>query len=508
MITQYTSALIPDSVVDGKFPKADEVRLAALGTQWRRLDSEMTSESSAVTAESRTVFANWTGSGADTAYGQITAVTKFASSVSNAGTTIAKGCAMASSYVANTKAGINVVLVHLDNLTKEQILIGLASPLLIPACPERILNLRTRAKSLISAYSEALIAAMAAIPFSVAVQPRPSGGTGSASSSASSSGAVEVSTTTSPPASGTGSSGGTASAGGKATTTGATPASNTAVSAGPITDGPASIVAGWTGGLAAFQVADVASAIAKAPQSKDPSKSPDATAKPSGADPASTDTSGTPGHASPGGSNPTGRAPATAPADGSGLMTDKGSLYTDMGQAAPQTLTPGATTAGAPGNGTLQPTVAQSITNQVVGTGSGHDVARSLDHVSSWTNPGPNSATPLTLQPAPSTPAAVAPPAGQAGVPLGGAGTTTGGQQSWTPAHPAGAGNPSPVPVSAPNPPPVGTVAAGGDTFGGPVTHDVAPAPVPLSCLSRPRRRSSRGHQEGRRTSRSRRVRR
>src|SRR5674476_1119 len=131
MIAQYTSPLIPASVVDGKFPQAGEDKLAGLGAQWLTVDAEMTSEAGSLAAQSRTVFANWTGSGADAAYAQIVAVTRFASSVSTAAATLGKGCQAAASYVANTKTGINVVLIQLDNLTKEQILVGLVNPLMI-----------------------------------------------------------------------------------------------------------------------------------------------------------------------------------------------------------------------------------------------------------------------------------------------------------------------------------------------------------------------------------------
>jgi len=75
--------------------------------------------------------------------------------------------------VTNTKNGINVVLIQLDNLTKAQILIGLADPLQIPICLIRIIELRKRARALISAYYDALTSAMGGIPFAVTIQPRP-----------------------------------------------------------------------------------------------------------------------------------------------------------------------------------------------------------------------------------------------------------------------------------------------------------------------------------------------
>jgi hypothetical protein len=40
MIAQYTSPLIPASVVDGKFPQANEDKLAGLGAQWLTVDAQ------------------------------------------------------------------------------------------------------------------------------------------------------------------------------------------------------------------------------------------------------------------------------------------------------------------------------------------------------------------------------------------------------------------------------------------------------------------------------------
>jgi len=304
MIAQYTSPLIPASVVDGKFPQAGEDKLAGLGAQWLTVDAAMTSEAGSLAAQSRTVFANWTGSGADAAYGQITAVTKFASSVSTAAATLGKGCQAAASYVANTKTGINVVLIQLDNLTKEQILVGLVNPLMIVTCMQTILELRTRAKAIISAYSDALMAAMAGIPFTVTIQPRPSGDISSTAAATAFSGDVQVSTSTSTSATGTGSTAGTAPTAGTASAAGT--GSATTIST-------ASTTGGWTGGLAAFQVANVAGVIAKVPQSTDASSSPDAGAKATGAGATPTGTSGTTGQqtGSSFGSTPSGTAPAT-----------------------------------------------------------------------------------------------------------------------------------------------------------------------------------------------------
>ena len=486
MIAQYTSSLIPASVVDGKFPQAGEDKLAGLGAQWLTVDAAMTSEAGSLAAQSRTVFANWTGSGADAAYGQITAVTKFASSVSTAAATLGKGCQAAASYVANTKTGINVVLIQLDNLTKEQILVGLVNPLMIVTCMQTILELRTRAKAIISAYSDALMAAMAGIPFTVTIQPRPSGDISSTAAATASSGDVQVSTSTSTSATGTGSTAGTAPTAGTASAAGT--GSATTIST-------ASTTGGWTGGLAAFQVANVAGVIAKVPQSTDASSSPDAGAKATGAGATPTGTSGTTGQqtGSSFGSTPSGTAPATVPTDGSGLMADKGTLYSDMGQTPPQTSTPDPTSATSGtgttpgGNAAVQPKLYQSITNQVVGNGSGHDVARSLDHASPWSTPGatPGGGTsPSAVQPTQSTSAAVTASTGQIGGPQGSSGTTSmgGAQQNWSSAsgHTVGGGNPTAsAPASTSNPTPVGTVAAGSDGPGATATiQNAAPGPV------------------------------
>jgi len=478
MIAQYTSPLIPASVVDGTFPQAGEDKLAGLGAQWLTVDAAMTSEAGSLAAQSRTVFANWTGSGADAAYGQIVAVTRFASSVSTAAATLGKGCQAAASYVANTKTGINVVLIQLDNLTKEQILVGLVNPLMIATCMQTILELRARARAIIRAYSEALTAAMAGIPFTVTIQPRPSGDIGSTAAATASSGDVVVSTSTS--ATGTRSTAGTAPAAGTGSAT---------------TTSTASTTDGWTGGLAAFKVANVAGFIAKVPQSTDASSSPDAGAKATEAGATPTGTSGTTGQqtGSSFGSTPGGTAPATVPTDGSGLMTDKGALYSDMGQTPPPTSTPDPTSAtagtGTPpgGNAAVQPKLYQSITNNIIGTGSAHDVAASLHHASPWTTPGatPGGGTsPSAVQPTQSTSAAVTASTGQIGGPQGSSGTTStgGAQQNWSSAsgHTVGGGNPTAsAPASTSNPTPVGMVAAGSDGPGASATiQNAAPGPV------------------------------
>jgi len=478
MIAQYTSPLIPASVVDGTFPQAGEDKLAGLGAQWLTVDAAMTSEAGLLAAQSRTVFANWTGSGADAAYGQIVAVTRFASSVSTAAATLGKGCQAAASYVANTKTGINVVLIQLDNLTKEQILVGLVNPLMIATCMQTILELRARARAIIRAYSEALTAAMTSIPFTVTIQPRPSGDIGSTAAATASSGDVVVSTSTS--ATGTRSTAGTAPAAGTGSAT---------------TTSTASTTDGWTGGLAAFKVADVAGFIAKVPQSTDASSSPDAGAKATEAGATPTGTSGTTGQqtGSSFGSTPGGTAPATVPTDGSGLMTDKGALYSDMGQTPPPTSTPDPTSATAGtgttpgGNAAVQPKLYQSITNNIIGTGSAHDVAASLHHASPWTTPGatPGGGTsPSAVQPTQSTSAAVTASTGQIGGPQGSSGTTStgGAQQNWSSAsgHTVGGGNPTAsAPASTSNPTPVGMVAAGSDGPGASATiQNAAPGPV------------------------------
>ena len=173
MITEYTSPLIPAAVAAGKFPKADEDKLTGLAAHWQKIGTEISGDGDAVTSLSRTVFANWSGSGADAASAQISQVSRFATSLAAATGVISKGCTTGASYVTNTKNGINVVLIQLDNLTKAQILIGLADPLQVPICLIRIIELRKRARALISAYYDALTSAMGSIPFAVTIQPRP-----------------------------------------------------------------------------------------------------------------------------------------------------------------------------------------------------------------------------------------------------------------------------------------------------------------------------------------------
>jgi hypothetical protein len=414
----------------------------------------MTSEAGSLAALSRTVFANWTGGGADAAYGQITAVTKFASSVATAAATIGKGCKTAASYVTNAKAGINVVLVHLDNLTKGQILIGLADPLQVPACLLRILELRTRAKAIISAYSEALAAAMASIPFAVTIKPRP--GRGSGSTDAAIAGSADVLVLKSAPLAGTWSTAGTASAVGTASAT---------------TTSTASTTGGWTACLAAFQVTDVAGSISKVPLSTDVASSPAAGAKAPGAGATPTGTSGTTGKktGSSVGSTPSGTAPAIVPTGNpSDLIPDLGALASDMGQTPP--TTPNADPTSGPGTASPAPgrtpagaEFTSAITNNIIGTGSPNDVAAALDH-RAWS--GHAESVPQGSQPAPTSSVS----SGAQGTVSSGTTSADGGaRQTWGSGGPAHAGGGSAVSVSAPspvsgsNPAPVGTGAASSD---------------------------------------------
>jgi hypothetical protein len=479
MITQYTSALIPDSVVDDKFPKADEDKLAGLGAQWLAVDAEMTSESGLLTAQSRTVFVNWSGSGADAADAQILAVTRFASSVATATATIGRGCQTAASYVANTKTGINVLLVHLDNLTKEQILLGLANPFMVPSCLETILELRARTRTIVRAYNEALTAAMACIPFSVTIQPRPH------STSAATGGTTAGSTTGSATSA-------SVVAGG----------SGPAASAAPDSAGApgAAAPAGWTGGLADVAVTDgavaaVAGAISKATKPADAPTDPvDPTKAAQDANAAVPATGNSASKSTADNSTPTpaGLTPATAPTGNpADLLPDKAKLLTDLGQPTPAGTNAATSGAGAPTQALdslpAGAKITDAVTNSVVGTGSAHDVARSLDHPSSWSTPGatPGGGTsPSAVQPTQTTSVAVTASTGQIGGPQGGSGTTStgGAQQNWSSAsdHIVGGGNPTaPAPASASNPAPVGTVAAGSDGPGASATiQNVAPGPV------------------------------
>ena len=473
MITQYTSPLIPDSVVNGKFPRADEDKLTGLGAEWMKVDTEMTSEAGSLTTLSRTVFANWSGGSADTAYSQIDAVTKFSSSVATAASTISAGCKKAASYVANTKAGINAVLIHLDNLTKEQILLGLSNPLLVPLCLQRILDLRTRAKAIVNAYSEALISAMAGITFTVTIQPRPSSASGSSATTAS---AQDVQLSAPPAASHTQPSGGASSTATATSATGATATTAAATSTG--TGSAAATTAGsaigaWTGGLAALKNTDVTSVITKAPPS-DASSGAGAGTKTTGSDASPTAKPASAGQQSGSTFGPTTTAPATVPTDGSGLMGDKGSLYKDMGQTPPPSSTTDAVTGTPPGGNPLHQKVMQSITDQVAGNIPAHDVAKALDHSTTWSNPagGPSSAAAQPTQGA--TPAVNA---GGGGVSGGGTPSTGGAQQSWTTAHPASVANPAPAPAAT-NPAPGGTGAAGSDGSASATIQNTTPAPV------------------------------
>ena len=473
MIAQYTSPLIPASVVDGKFPQAGEDKLAGLGAQWLTVDAAMTSEAGSLAAQSRTVFANWTGSGADAAYGQITAVTKFASSVSTAAATLGKGCQAAASYVANTKTGINVVLIQLDNLTKEQILVGLVNPLMIATRMQTILELRARARAIIRAYSEALTAAMAGIPLNVTIQPRPHSTSAATTAAKVTSGVVTV--------------------GFDPTSVAAPTSTGTTVAAVP---------AAWTGGLADLKEADVASVISKTAQPADAPSSPADPSKPShdgtATGPGTSTASGQQGSADNFGSPPSGTTPTRVPEPD--LSAGNGTVWSDVHHSPTGTETTGTTSPT--GTGTSSPTggtvpasnLYGSITNQVMGTGSAQDVASSLDHSSSFTGTAQHgvgnagtASSPTATQPTTAT-AASATSTSQGAPPSDGpqrsSGTTSigGAQQNWSSAsgHTVGGGNPTAsAPASTSNPTPVGTVAAGSDGPGASATiQNAAPGPV------------------------------
>ena len=231
---------------------------------WRcydRMITEIAGDGDSVTSLSRTVFANWSGNGADAASAQISQVSRFATSLAAATGVTSKGCTTGASYVTNTKNGINVVLIQLDNLTKGQILIGLADPLQIPICLIRIIELRKRARALISAYYDALTSAMGGIPFAVTIQPRPKR-------------ATTASTATSGTAQGSVGQGGT---GGGSGTSSATSTSTASATGGSATGSHGDVAAptdsnAWTGDLAGYQdIGNTAAVIGTVPAKTDAS---------------------------------------------------------------------------------------------------------------------------------------------------------------------------------------------------------------------------------------------
>jgi hypothetical protein len=239
MITVYTSMLIPDSVVNGTFPQADEDKLKALGAHWTSVGTTLGGQGDGATTLSRTVFANWSGAGADTASAQISAVSRFATATASATSVMSAGCTKAAVFVTNTKNGINAVLLQLDNMTKKQIAIGLTNPFQIPVCIRNVINLRAQAKAIIEAYSTALTTAMGGISFAVTIEPRPNHATLPTSSG------PAGSTTTTGSTSGTGrTSGGTTGSG---TGTGAPSTGSGAPTADP------SGSSAWQGGLTDYK---------------------------------------------------------------------------------------------------------------------------------------------------------------------------------------------------------------------------------------------------------------
>ena len=458
MITQYTSPLIPASVVDGKFPEADEDRLAGLSAKWVDVEAEMTSEAKTLAVQHHGMSDNWSGSGAQAAYDQIDAVTRFASSVSTAAATIGSGCQTAASFVTNAKSGINVVLIHLDNLTKKQILIGLTSPLLVPGCLETIFALRVRARAIISQYSDSLVTSMSGIPFTVDIQPKPHNSS------------TSTTTELTKPIVG----GSSAKGGGSSPSVGRT-ASTTPMNGGASspTQGSATVAAAvFTGGLADFAATNVVIAIAKAPLPTDAS---------SGTNTASTTTKDAT-TSGPGTKAATGRStgsttgsPVNVPADPtSNLMSDKDAISVDMGVNPAQSSTTDTTSVpSTAGGGTgsaplpssdVSSKLQKSILNQIQGTGSTHDIAKALDHTAPWSSQGGTPAPPTQA-----SPASVSPSVAQVDAPrVTGGGTSTDGsaQQAWNTGNAAHVGGGSAVTAnpSASNPAPVGTGAAGSDS--------------------------------------------
>ena len=374
MITEYTSLLIPAAVAAGKFPKADEDKLTGLAAHWQKIGTEISGDGDAVTSLSRTVFANWSGSGADAASAQISQVSRFATSLAAATGVISKGCTTGASYVTNTKNGINVVLIQLDNLTKAQILIGLADPLQVPICLIRIIELRKRARALISAYYDALTSAMGSIPFAVTIQPRPKR-------------ATTASTATSGTAQGSVGQGGTGGGGG---TSSATSTSTASATGGSATGSHGDVAAptdsnAWTGDLAGYQdLGNTAAVIGTVPARTDAT-----TGSGSGT---TQDTTGTHGP------KHTDGAPGTAPTStdtsvtsaptGTDSLTSAHDLNGAFSGGTPAGQTP---TAGTPGQGgptvdghhhtdstTVSAGTKQDILDTVTGKNDGQSVADTL----------------------------------------------------------------------------------------------------------------------------------
>ncbi len=217
------------------------------------------------------------------------------------------GTAKAAAFVTNTKNGINAVLQQLDNMTKEQIALGLANPFLIPVSIRNIINLRAQAKAIIEAYSTALVSAMGGISFATTIDPRPNHPTVP--------GTTQPTGATTSTGSTAGTGGGTPGTTGSGTTGGGTTGGGTdtapAGTGTPTTDPAGSA---WEGGLTDYKDSDSLDGLFEVP--------------------AKTPTGGVPAHVD-GGPN------ATPDPTGSG--TKDAGHTTSGGSSAPTTTVPGTT---------------------------------------------------------------------------------------------------------------------------------------------------------------------
>ncbi|MGV8850054.1 MAG: hypothetical protein ACOH16_10965 [Propionibacteriaceae bacterium] len=462
MIAVYTSMLIPDSVVNGKFPAADEDKLEALGSHWTSVGTTLGSQSDGATTLSRTVFANWSGSGADTASAQITAVTRFAASTATATSVMSAGCAKAAAFVTNSKNGINAVLRQLNNMTKEQIAIGLANPLLIPVCVRNIVNLRAQAKSIIEAYSTALATAMGGISFAATIAPRPN--RASLPTSTGSTGATTpTGATTSPTGDTRGGTTGTGSTGGT-TGTGTTSTG----SGGPTAD-PSSA---WQGGLTDYRDGAPLDGLFDAPATT-PAVGVGAHLDNGGSSAPDPTGSGTKdaGHNVPGGTADPSNAPGSGTAGTSGAQptanNDPLNFFSNEQQGTDTTLSPTASPGQVPASlpaGQPPSIDSSAVTSVVKGDASAASVGLASPSITPGTHHGgggggtPATSTPQTPAPPTETrsqPLSVQPPSG-GGHTAAPTGPTSGGYSGGHPTGAPGGGGMAQV-VSQP----IGTGAAG-----------------------------------------------
>ena len=473
MITVYTSPLIPSSVVGGKFPQADEDKLRGLAEHWTSVGQTVSTQGGDLSALSRSVAATWSGTGADTAMSQLQAVTAFATSVAAATDSISSGCDTAASYVTNTKTGINVVLIQLDNLTKQLLLAGLANPLLIPIQLVRVLELRQRARAIIAAYSDALTEALGGLTFAATISPRPTRPSATPTASA---------TAAQPTATGS-----SAHAAGGSGATDFTPSATATDTTGSVA---------WTDGLAAYVPVAAGAAATSAIITPAPAKA-DTPADPAATGPQSGD-------------------PSTGPAHGAApdLLDDKSHLADVMnGTAKPDSFTDGAAgDSGGSTNGSLTPgtqtgiadaTTAslttvpggfpghdhsalstqtqQLIADSVTGKGSVQDVASTLTPSASGHSHGGGTSNPLTQNPptssGPTNAQAAGAHTGGTSAPIG---SSTGAGSTWSGPSTGSGGTGAPTGGSAGTPPvtqfPAGTGAAGSTTSTS--TPNVVAAPV------------------------------